>query len=368
MLSTKDTEKRKQIKMISIEDLVPAEHLLRKMERALDFSFIREEVKDLYCLDNGRPSIDPVVLVKLCVINYMYGLNSMRRTVRECEVNNAYRWFLGYDLFEQTPHFSTFGKNHSRRFEETDIFEKIFARILGEAIACKLVDTNIIYIDGTHIKANANTKKNIKVQMQKEAKRYHKQLLDEVNLDRELHSKKPFDDDNDGKPPETKTETKSTTNPESGLFHKGEHKKCFAYTAHTACDGNNFVLGVSVTPGNIHDSVEFEKVYTKVKGKHGIPEAAVVDAGCKTPHICKTIADDLVLPVMPYKRPTGARRNDPDYNARNFAYDEYYDCYLCPNNEVLRYSATNREGYRECKSNCKTCESCANLSRVSTRL
>ena len=112
MLTTKDTQKRKQLKVISIEDLVPQDHLLRKVEAAIDFSFIREELKNYYCQDNGRPSIDPVVLIKLCIINYMYGLNSMRRTIRECEVNNAYRWFLGYDLLEPIPHFTTFGKNY----------------------------------------------------------------------------------------------------------------------------------------------------------------------------------------------------------------------------------------------------------------
>ncbi len=373
MLSTKDTEKRKQIQMISIEDLVPNDHFLRKVEAALDFSFIRDEVRDLYCLDNGRPSIDPVVLIKLCIINYMYGLNSMRRTVRECEVNNAYRWFLGYDLLEKIPHFSTFSKNYSRRFEGTDIFEKIFMRILDEAISCKLVDTNVIYIDGTHIKANANTKRNFKVQVEKEAKHYHKQLLKEVNEDRVIHNKKPFEDENDQNPPEIKTETRSKADPQAGLFHKGEHKKCFAYTAHTACDKNNFVLGVSVTPGNVHDSVEFESLYTRVKNRQGTPEAVVVDAGYKTPHIAKTIANDFALPVMPYKRPMGAKRESPEYHARNFIYDEYYDCYICPNNEVLEYSTTNREGYREYKSSNKICKNCPNLldctkSRNKTRV
>ena len=225
MLTEKDTEKRKQLKVISIEDLVPQDHLLRKVEAAIDFSFVREELKDYYCQDNGRPSIDPVVLIKLCVINYMYGLNSMRRTIRECEVNNAYRWFLGYDLLESIPHFTTFGKNYNHRFAGSDIFEKIFMKILDEAISCKLVDTNIIYIDGTHIKANANTKKNIKIQVEKESKHYKKQLLEEINADRQKHAKKPFDDDDGNGTPETKTETKSTSDPESGLFHKGEHKK-----------------------------------------------------------------------------------------------------------------------------------------------
>jgi transposase len=361
MLTVKEKEKRKQIKMLCIEDLVPQDHLLRKVENALDFSFIYDEVKDLYCADNGRPSIDPVVLFKLCIVNYIYGLNSMRRTIRECEVNMAYRWFLGYDLMEAIPHFSTFGKNYSRRFEGTEIFEKLFERILNEAIACKLVDTNVVYIDGTHIKANANTKKNIKVQVQKEAKHYQKQLLKEINADREAHGKKPFENDDGSNPPETKEITVSKSDPESGLFHKGEHKKCFAYTAHTACDKNNFVLHTEITPGNVHDSKAFDKVYKKLKKKFGKPEAAVLDAGYKTPWICRKLCKDLVTPVMPYRAPMGAKKDNPDYRTRNFVYDEYYDCYLCPQNQVLEYSTTNREGYREYKSNPAICAGCPNL-------
>ena len=360
MLSERKKGQLNQIQMITIEDLVPADHLVRKIEASLDFSFVRELVKEYYCLDNGRPGIDPVVLVKLCLINYLYGLNSMRRTVRECEVNMAYKWFLGYDLTETVPHFSTFGKNYSRRFEGTDVFEKIFGKILEEAIECKLVDTSVIYIDGTHIKANANTKKNFKIEVIKEAKHYQKQLMKEINEDRAAHDKKPFSDD-DSQPPETKIETKSTSDPESGLFHKGEHKKCFAYTANTVCDKKGFVLLAELTPGNVNDSVAFDKVYKRFKKNFGKPDAAVLDAGYKTPWICRKLCKDLVTPIMPYRAPMGAKKDNPDYRTNNFVYDEYYDCYLCPQNQVLEYCTTDREGYKEYKSNPAVCANCPNL-------
>lgn len=354
MLTKKEIEQRRQIRMVSIEDLVPEDHLLRKIENALDFSFIHEEVKDMYCLDNGRPSIDPVVLFKLCIINYMYGLNSMRRTIRECEVNMAYKWFLGYDMQEMVPHFTTFGKNYKRRFEGSQIFENIFERILSEAIAYKLVEPNVIFIDGTHIKANANTKKNYKKEIELSAKQYAKELRDEIEKDREEHEKRPLPDDDD-EPPKTAVVTVSKTDPESGLFHKGEHKKCFAYNASTACDKNNFVLGVKVTAGNVHDSVVFDKLYGEVKDKFGIPYAVAIDAGYKTPWIAKQLLDDNVLPVMPYKCPSTKQGFFKKYE---YVYDEYYDCFICPQNEVLKYSTTNREGYREYKSDPAKCKSC----------
>ena len=76
----------------------------------------------------GNPSIDPVVLFKIVFVQYLYGIRSMRQTIREIEVNVAYRWFIGYDLTEDIPHFSTFGKNYKRRLEGTDIFERIFGK------------------------------------------------------------------------------------------------------------------------------------------------------------------------------------------------------------------------------------------------
>jgi len=170
---------------------------LRQIESVIDFSFVRESVKELYSSDKGRPSIDPVVL--LCVLNYLYGYNSMRRTIRECEVNIAHRWFIGYDLMEAIPHFSTFGKNYKRRFEGTDLFQQIFIKVLSIAIENNLVDTSTVYIDGTHIKANANVHKNYKKIVEKEARTYDKLLREEINQDRIEHDKKPLKDD-DTKP------------------------------------------------------------------------------------------------------------------------------------------------------------------------
>ena len=86
-----------------------------------------------YCPDNGRPSMDPVMLIKIPFIQYLYGIKSMRQTMKEIEVNVAYRWFLGLDMLDPVPHFSTFGKNYTRRFKDTDLFEQIFSKILEKS-------------------------------------------------------------------------------------------------------------------------------------------------------------------------------------------------------------------------------------------
>ena len=110
MMTRETAKSREQVQLLSLDDLVPPDHLVRRLEAALDWNFIYDMVEDKYSDDVGRPSIDPVVRIKLPVIQFMFGLRSMRQTIREAEVNNAYRWFLGLDIQDPILHCSTFGK------------------------------------------------------------------------------------------------------------------------------------------------------------------------------------------------------------------------------------------------------------------
>ena len=92
----KETKQRQAIEMQCVDMLAPKDHLLRKIDAAVDFTHIYELVEDLYCEDNGRQGCDPVVLFKLVLIQHLFGIRSLRQTMRDAEVNVAYRWFLGY--------------------------------------------------------------------------------------------------------------------------------------------------------------------------------------------------------------------------------------------------------------------------------
>ncbi|MDO0896532.1 transposase, partial [Enterococcus sp. B1E4] len=98
MLSKQDMSKRAQIGFFSLEDLVPQDHLLRQIDQCIDFSFIYELIKEKYDEIQRRPSLDPILLIKLPMIQYLFGIKSMRQTIKEIEVNIAYRWFLGLSL------------------------------------------------------------------------------------------------------------------------------------------------------------------------------------------------------------------------------------------------------------------------------
>lgn len=187
----KSFEVRYQFEYTVLDELVPEDHLLRLIDRHIDFEFIYDLVEESYSHETGRPSIDPITLIKIPLIQYLYGIPSMRQTIEEIEVNVAYRWFLGIGLTENVPHFSTFGKNYKRRFEGTSLTQQIFDHILSLCVAEGLIDSEAIFIDGTHVKACANGRKTINEVVTVEAKWLAEELENAINDDREAHGKKP---------------------------------------------------------------------------------------------------------------------------------------------------------------------------------
>lgn len=364
MMTKNANDNRSQILMyLCIDDLVPFDHLLRQIDSAIDWTFIYDLVEEKYSSNEGRPSLDPVMLIKLPFIQYLYGIRSMRQTIKEIEVNVAYRWFLGLGLYEKPPHFSTFGKNYTRRFKDTDLFEQIFQHILQECYRHGYVDPSEVFIDSTHVKARANTHKKRREIAHKEALCYEAKLKEEINQDRAVHGKKPLKDkDDEGDGDTGRVEEKeikvSTTDPESGWFHKGEHKQVFAYGVSTASDKHGWILGYNVSPANEHDSKTFLGLFHKLNGLD--IQKLIADSAYKTPWIAKMLLDAGIVPVFPYTRPKTKKGYLKKYD---YVYDEYYDCYLCPNEAVLHYSTTNRNGYREYKSNPEICRTCPHLSQ-----
>lgn len=377
MMTKNADKKREQMLMFCMDDMVPQDHMLRLIDKAIDWTFIYDLVEDKYSMDNGRPSMDPVMLIKIPFIQYLYGIRSMRQTIKEIEVNVAYRWFLGLDVMDPVPHFSTFGKNYTRRFKDTDLFEQIFARILEDCMRFHLVDTEQIFVDATHVKACANNKKMRKRVAHEQALWYEEELKKEITKDREVHGKKPLKDKDNNQPPTSgggtqksnspkennipegaKTQKSSTTDPESGWFRKGEHKHVFAYAVETACDKHGWILGYTVHPGNEHDSRTFKALYDKIK-KY-TPDMIVADAGYRTPAIAHELIEDGIEPLFPYKSPMTKKGFFRKYE---YVYDEYYDCYICPENHILKYRTTNRDGYKEYKSCGEHCASCPSLKK-----
>ena len=178
------------LEMVTLDQLVPADHLLRKIERAVDFSFIHDLTAPLYCPDNGRPPLDPTLMFKALFIGYLFGVRSERQLAREIEVNVAYRWFLRLKLTQKVFDASTLSQNRSRRYQDETIAQSIFDRIVEQAIKAGLVDGTMLYTDSTHLKANANKNRFDLAVIAKSRADYWEALDAAIDEDRAAHGKK----------------------------------------------------------------------------------------------------------------------------------------------------------------------------------
>jgi transposase len=344
-----------ELEFVSVDELVPKDHLLRQLERAVDFSFIRERVACLYCADHGRPAIDPVILFKMLIIGYLFDIRSERQLARDIQVNVAYRWFLGLTLKDKVPDASTLSQNRRRRFQESTIYQEIFDEIVLLAMKRGLVDGKVIYTDSTHLKANANKHKFKKEVVQKSTRRYLDDLEVAIDEDRLDHGKPPLEPE--PSEPVVKETKISTTDPESGYMVRDGKPKGFFYLDHRSVDGkHNIITDSYATPASVHDSIPYLDRLDRQWERFNLPiEAVGLDAGYDTAAICKGLEDRHIYGVIARWRPPHRKGS---FYKRNFQYYRKPDHYICPAGEVLSYSTTNRVGYREYKSNPEVCQHC----------
>ncbi|MBZ9606322.1 IS1182 family transposase [Clostridium estertheticum] len=359
MINEKNFTQQK-LEMVYLEDLVPKDHILRNIDKYMDFSFIRELTKKYYCLDNGRPGVDPILLFKMLFIGYLFGIKSERQLVKEIEVNVAYRWFLGLSLTDTIPDHSTISQNRRRRFKGTDVFQKIFDEVVFKAINLKMVTGKILYTDSTHLKANANKRKLVKIEVEKTPKEYVAELNKAVEEDRINHGKKPLKE----KEPVTKIkETKvSTTDPDSGYMMRDGKPEGFSYLDHRTVDSrHNIITDVYVTPGNINDVDPYiDRLDVQIKKFNFNTKYVGADAGYATNLICKKLYERELKSVMGYRRSPHTKGM---YTKNKFQYVKEQDIYVCPDLRALHYKTTTREGYKEYVGNAKYCDICPNRAQ-----
>lgn len=340
-----------EILMTTMEELVPQDSLFRKIDKYIDFTFIYDEVKDLYCENNGRPGVDPVVLFKIVFIQALDGLKSMRQTCKKIKVDAEYRWFLGIPFGKDTPHFSTFGKNYERRFKNTDVFEDIFINIVKQAIKYNLVDGETFYTDSTHKKANANKSKyeDCLIESIKDRRKW---LEDEINEERIKHDKKPFDYKDEIEEKHIKV---STTDNESGYYHRDNKEKGFMYLDHRTVDDKcNIIVDCYVTKGNVHDSVPFIDRAEYIKRIFGFDiKKYAVDSGYLTLDIKRYFINNNIFGVFGYRR-YGTKESRKE--KRKYEYVKELDIYYeKETGEVLEYKGLiDRNGYKKYQNNDKT--------------
>ena len=373
MAMTKRLKKQFTNEFINIEEMVPENHFLRVIEKHFDWNFVYEEVEKLYS-KVGRKSIDPVVLVKIHILKFLFNEDSLRKTYESLQYNILYRWFIGYELNEKVPDHSTYSQNYKRKFSklEKDLLQTVFDKVIELLVNWNCLDMTAVYIDSTHTKAYANKKKNHKETVKVEAKKYQRDLDFEIVLkglrEEELTNEefleevekivKCNEEVNTEEVIGEKEIIVSDVDKDAGMLYKSDKEKMFGYNTSVICENNNYILTVDTNPSNMHDSVSFYQSFDNLINHFDISEIDyfVGDAAYITGHICKTIIDLEMIPAMPYTR-KGYRKGY--FKKYEYVYDEYNDIYICPNGkDLIPTESITKDGYIIYKSNEHDCKNC----------
>jgi len=348
------------LEIVTLDQLVPTDHLLRKIDAVIDFSFIHDRVADLYCADNGRPPLDPTLLFKALFIGYLFGIRSERQLVREVEVNVAYRWFLRLKLTDKVFDASTLSQNRRRRYNDASVAQAIFDHIVEQAIAHGLVDGAVLYTDSTHLKANANKGKYDLAQIEKSRSDYWADLDKAIEAERLAHGQKPLK--RQAREPEVKETKVSRTDPDSGYMVREGKPKGFFYLDHRTVDGRlGIVTDTFATPANVHDSIVYLSRLDRQRLRFDFDVKAVgLDAGYATTGIAMGLEERDILGVTGYRRPAAPRPGMMRKAA--FIYEEHHDGYRCREGQLLRYATTDRNGYKHYRSAPDICRTCPRLA------
>ena len=372
MAMTKILDNQFSTEIVNLESMIPENHFLRVIKKHFDWNFIYDEVEKLYS-KLGRKSIDPVVLIKIHILKFLFNEDSLRKTYESLNYNLLYKWFIGYDINKKTPDHSTYSKNYKRKFckLEKDLLQTVFDKVIDLLINWDCLDMTAVYIDSTHTKAYANKKKHHKEIVKTEIKKYQKELDLEIALkglqEEDLTDEEYLEEVQKIIKCNEEVETDevigekeiivSDVDKDAGMLYKSDKEKMFGYNTSVICDNNNYILTVDTNGSNVHDSVSFYQSFENLIKHFNISQIDyfVGDAAYLTPHICKTLIDLEMIPAMPYTR-KGYRK---DYFKKyEFLYDEYNDIYICPNEKDLIPTGINKDGYivyKACEKDCANC-------------
>ena len=333
-MMTKRSNQQVEMHLITIEDLVPMDHLLRKVNDIIDFSFIYDEVENLYCSNNGRPSIDPVILVKYLLIGFLYGINSERRISEEIQVNMAYRWFLGLDIMDKVPDHSTISQNRRRRFNGSGLFRNIFQKTVAICIEKGLADGKLVFTDSTHIKANASRKTEYIKQVEEVTNEYLEELDQyEEAVRKQLESEgkiKPVRCRKRKKKTEIINRHESKTDPESGFYKRKGKAEGMHYLSHETVDSKNgIIIDVAATAGNVPDSKPYIERIDYIEKNLGLKiQEACADSGYDTNLINQQLSERDIDFYTPER--AEQKRGTTEFQRKDFQYDEGKDAFICP--------------------------------------
>ncbi len=337
----------------SLRDLIPEDHILKRVDKVLDLSWLREEVRECYCEDNGRPGIDPEAAVRLMLAGLFEGIIRDRRLMRQAQVNIAIRWFVGYRLDEDLPHHSSLTRIRQRWGAER--FKRIFERTVESCCEGGLVNGETVHIDATLIRADVSWKS-----------------LTTEHAEKVLQTNAVDNGPDDDPPgPKRKAAKKySPTDPDATLTTcSKEYRMEPSYKQHTAVDDQaGVIVDVEVTTGEVSEGKQLPEQIERVESNTGRKVKTVTaDAGYAHSRNYMMLENEGIDAVIPPQREPQKRKRIP---ARRFKYDGRHKVVRCPGGKTLGRSSYDgkRWTYLARSSDCRNCPLRSRCLPVSARV
>jgi transposase len=312
----------------SLRSLIPEDHILRQVDRVLDLSWLREEVSDSYCPDNGRPSIDPEAALRLMLAGFFAGVVHDRKLMREAQVNLAMRWFAGYRLHERLPDHSSLTRIRQRWGEER--FKRVFQRTVAACSKAGLVDGETVHVDATLIRAD--------VSWESLVEEHVGQVIAENDAAAESGGGTESRAGRRAGRPRTraaKCKKRSKTDPEATMTtssHQRRLEPCFK--DHVVVDDKvGVIMDVKVTTGEASECKELMSQLDRVEEQTGKKvEAVTADAGYGRSENYAALEERRVKAAVVPQREAGVAKKLP---LRRFKYDAKHQLVRCPAGRIL---------------------------------
>ena len=337
-----------------LEDRVPENHLLRLIDRHVNFEFIRSKLKDSYS-DGGRPSIDPELLLRVLLVGYLYGVASERKLLEELRMHLAWRWFTGLGFDQEIPHHSTFSKNRHGRFQESNLFQEIFEEIVARCVEAGLVKGEHMSVDGSFIQANADHHSRVpREQLAEVAKVNHTVREYLVELEQE----------NPIEPPVPQQDKVSTTDPDSTYATKGGPARLGYYDNYLVDNASCVIVGVQATPARLsQESVAARDMIERYRQRYGyLPRTLAADTTYGNGELLQWLDERGIAPYIRVKENPAATTDL--YGIDKFTYVPEENCYICPEGKLLKYVGVNPLNRTHLYySTVKRCRDCSQKSR-----
>jgi len=332
---------------VNIFSVIPQDHIVRKLNKILDLSFVRKEVAGFYG-QKGQEGVDPVVIMKMMLLLFLDDHKSERQLVREIPLRIDYLYFLGYELGEVIPNHSVLSK--ARKRWGSEVFVSLFSRTVEQCLKAGLIDGRKLHMDGSLVRADASLNSVVQITLEK---------LDE-------EADKTTSSNEQEKPPKDKVlvneRFRVETDPEATLVRHGKGKSLPSYKVHRGIDDQcGVITAVETTTGAIAESEKLtDLVEQHQKLTNQKPKAVVGDSGYGTTQNFIAMAQVGIRSHMADLRlKQNNARQKGIYHADTFKYDQVKDRYRCKAGRYLtRHHDVKDRGYAEYRTQQGVCANC----------